>query len=77
MGRRHEGGAQLTPFSDLASMTSHKFHMPFDPAGKKWVRSAGRSSVRWISSKARITRSDAAVIQAIDAVISLKSQYRK
>ncbi len=31
---------KIIPLTDLAAMTSHKFHVPFDPAGKKWVRFA-------------------------------------
>jgi hypothetical protein len=31
---------KIIPLTDLAAMTSHNFHVPFDPAGKKWVRFA-------------------------------------
>jgi len=31
---------QIVSLTDMAPLTSHKFHIPFDVAGKKWVRFA-------------------------------------
>jgi len=37
-GRKTE--RRIIPLTDMAPLTSHKFHIPFDAAGKKWVRFA-------------------------------------
>ena len=37
-------GAQIVPATELAPMGSHRFRIPFDPAGKKWVRFAAWDS---------------------------------
>ncbi len=31
---------QIISLSDMAPQSNHKFHIPFDVAGKKWVRFA-------------------------------------
>jgi hypothetical protein len=31
---------QIIPLADLAPLTTHRFHIPFDPTGKKWIRFA-------------------------------------
>ena len=31
---------QIVSLTDLAPLSSHRFHIPFDAAGKKWVRFA-------------------------------------
>jgi hypothetical protein len=31
---------KIIPLTDMAPLTSHRFHIPFDTAGKKWVRFA-------------------------------------
>ena len=36
----HKVDRQIVSLTDLAPLTTHKFHIPFDAAGKKWVRFA-------------------------------------
>jgi hypothetical protein len=37
-------GRRIIPATDLAPLGNHRFRIPFDPAGKKWIRFAAWDS---------------------------------